>query len=222
MTHLPVVAAVPDHADDISIGVARLIEVGRMCWTRGWSLGTSSNYSTLITRNPQRLLITASGFDKGRLDSKTFVVVDSAGRPVRDDLPKPSAETLLHTVATRQPHIGAVVHTHSVWSTILSDHFFSAGQIEFSGYEMIKGLSGNTTHETTVAIHIFDNTQDIAKLSKEVEPRLRDGDPALRYGFLLRGHGLYTWGRDLEEAVRHLEVIEFLLEVTGRRMMLGT
>jgi methylthioribulose-1-phosphate dehydratase len=37
------------------------------------------------------------------------------------------------------------------------------------------------------------------------------------HAFLLRGHGLYTWGTDVTQAVRHVEILEFLLEVTGRR-----
>ena len=36
------------------------------------------------------------------------------------------------------------------------------------------------------------------------------------WGYLIRRHGLYTWGKDLEEATRHIEVIEFLLECMGR------
>jgi methylthioribulose-1-phosphate dehydratase len=37
------------------------------------------------------------------------------------------------------------------------------------------------------------------------------------HGFLIRSHGLYTWGRDLAEANRQLEILEFLLEVTARK-----
>ena len=40
------------------------------------------------------------------------------------------------------------------------------------------------------------------------------------HGFLLSGHGLYTWGRDLAEARRHIEIFEFLFECVARARML--
>jgi len=85
---------------------------------------------------------------------------------------------------------------------------------------MLKGLSGIKTHETTFNLVIFPNTQDIAALSQEVEARLLDPENPLRHGFLLSGHGLYTWGQDVAEARRHVEVLEFLLEVVLQREQL--
>jgi methylthioribulose-1-phosphate dehydratase len=41
------------------------------------------------------------------------------------------------------------------------------------------------------------------------------------HGFLLAKHGLYTWGRDLAEARRHIEIHEFLFEVVARSRMLA-
>ncbi len=222
MTALPLAASLlPDRADTVVAGIERLSAIGRMCWTRGWSLGTSSNYSTVVGDAPYRLLITASGYDKGRLTPDNFVVVDAQGQAIDPRLPKPSAETLLHTTATNLTEAKAVVHTHSVWSTLLSDALFAEGRIGFSGLEMLKGLAGVTTHQSSVGLAIFDNTQDMPDLARRVGERLIARDPDLRWGFLLRGHGLYTWGATLDEAVRHLEVIEFLLEVLGRQRMLN-
>ncbi len=134
--------------------------------------------------------------------------------------PKSSAETLLHVVAAKQPNVGAVLHTHSIWSTLLSDLYFADGAIEIEGFEMLKGLAGVTTHEHRQRIEIFENTQDIPSLAKEVEARLQDPSRPLTHGYLIRRHGLYTWGKDLEEARRHIEIFEFLLECVARRLML--
>lgn len=199
--------------------VRALQDIGAWCYQRGWSVGTSSNYSLVLSREPLRLLITASGKDKGRLQPGDFVLVDAGGRAVRPDSPTPSAETLLHVVAARELGSGAVLHTHSIWATLLSDLCFPTG-IVWSGYEMLKGLAGVTTHDTTLRLPILDNTQDMPALASTLSEMLRQPDHELRWGFLLRGHGLYTWGRDLAEARRHLEVLEFLLEVTGRRLSL--
>ena len=194
-----------------------VIETGCDFHRRGWSLGTSSNYSVVVARDPLQLLITGSGFDKGRLKPDQFVVVDGQGQRVDPAHPKPSAETLLHTVLARKVGAGAVLHTHSIWGTLLSEAHQATGRLRISGYEMLKGLSGVSTHATEVSIAVVPNTQDIALLAVALERRLTEGDPDLRHGFLMAGHGLYTWGADLAEARRHIEVLEFLMEVVGTR-----
>jgi methylthioribulose-1-phosphate dehydratase len=200
--------------------VDALRQVGAQFWQRGWSLGTSSNYSVVVQRQPLQLLITASGKDKGRLSRHDFVRIGEDGRPVGSGQPAASAETLLHVVAARRDDVGAVLHTHSVWATVLSEHFFPHQGFALAGYEMLKGLAGITTHDTQVWLPIFDNTQDIPDLAQRVAKQLADPARPLRFGYLIRGHGLYTWGRDLDEARRHVEVLEFLLECTGRRLAL--
>jgi methylthioribulose-1-phosphate dehydratase len=215
-------------ADRFDAELRRLQQIGAEFHGRGWSLGTSSNYSAVVNREPLQLLLTASGKDKGRLGDGDFVLVDGSGRNVEADARRPSAETLLHCVLARQPGVGAVLHTHSIWGTVLSDAFFPRGRLAIEGYEMLKGLAGVSTHEYRAEIEIFENTQDIASLASIVESRLDDGERPLgpledterplRHGFLIRRHGLYTWGRDLEEARRHVEVLEFLFEVVGRKL----
>lgn len=201
--------------------VRRLQEIGAEFHGRGWSLGTSSNYSTVVEREPLKLLLTASGKDKGRLGDDDFVLVDESGRNVEPNAPRPSAETLLHCLLAKQPGVGAVLHTHSIWGTVLSDRFHARGRLPLEGYEMLKGLAGVSTHDYRAEIEIFENTQDIAALSRDVQRRLDDAERPLRHGFLIRRHGLYTWGRDLEEARRHVEVLEFLFEVVGRTLAVG-
>ena len=198
-----------------------LRDVGAMFWQRGWSVGTSSNYSVVVSRDPLELLVTASGKDKGRLTRGDFVRIAASGKPVAEGQPKSSAETLLHIVAAGQPDVGAVLHTHSVWSTLLSDLFAGEGGFEIGGYEMLKGLEGVKTHEHTSWIEIFDNTQDIPVLAEQVRERLADASDPLQHGYLICKHGLYTWGRDLDEARRHVEIFEFLFECVARRMILA-
>ncbi|MFN7889140.1 MAG: methylthioribulose 1-phosphate dehydratase [Pirellula sp.] len=200
--------------------IAGLQRAGRQFWTRGWSLGTSSNYSVVVERNPLKLLLTASGKDKGHLQPNDFVLVDGEGKLTTPGQPKSSAETLLHCLAATRHGAGAVLHTHSVWSTILSQHYFPLGGIRIEGFEMLKGLEGITTHESVCWIPIFDNTQDIGELSTRVSSYLDANPDQPCWGYLIRQHGLYTWGKDLDSAVRHMEVIEFLLECLGRKTKL--
>jgi methylthioribulose-1-phosphate dehydratase len=199
--------------------VAALRQCGRAFYDRGWSLGTSSNYSVVIDRQPLELVITASGKDKGRLSADDFVRVDEEGNPVVPGQPAASAETLIHVaLAGRLPHIGCVLHTHSVWGTLLSDLYYDDGGFFIEGYEMLKGLDGVATHEHREWVAIFDNTQDMAKLATQIRSRLEKLDQPLRHGFLIRRHGLYTWGETVEEARHHVEIFEFLFECVGRRL----
>jgi methylthioribulose-1-phosphate dehydratase len=194
--------------------------IGHMLWQRGWSAGTSSNYSVVLGRDPIQLIVTASGKDKGHLQRDDFVLVDGQGQPSFPGQPKSSAETMLHVVLAADPDVGAVLHTHSVWATLLSDYFFEQGHVLIEGYEMLKGLAGIATHETSQRMAIFENTQDIPALAENVRARLEDPTDPIRHGFLIRNHGLYTWGHDLAEARRHIEILEFLFEVLGRKLSL--
>ncbi|MDI1312721.1 methylthioribulose 1-phosphate dehydratase [Prosthecobacter sp.] len=198
-----------------------LIECGRDFHRRGWSLGTSSNYSAVIERGPLTLLMTGSGFDKGRLEADQFVMVDGEAQALDEAFSKPSAEALLHTVLAKHG-AGAVLHTHSVAATVLSEHFVKDGGLRITGYEMLKGLAGVTTHESEAWIEIYPNTQDIAALARVIDARLRDPARPLRHGFLMAGHGLYTWGETTAAARRQVEVLEFLFEVvTQKRLLFG-
>ena len=193
----------------------RLAEIGRAFHARGWVLGTSGNFSAVLEEAPQHLMITASGMDKGRLTPEQFVRIDEAARVI-EGAGKPSDETHLHLALVRKRGARAVLHTHSVWGTLLSDLFGDAGGLRIAGWEMLKGLAGVRTHEHEEWIPILENAQDIPALAQRLETVL-DAHPAM-HAFLLRGHGLYTWGRSLDEANRHIEILEFLLELTGRRL----
>jgi methylthioribulose-1-phosphate dehydratase len=206
---------------DYTSSIQGLIETGQDFHRRGWSLGTSSNYSVVVERDPTRLLLTGSGYDKGRLQDDHFVLIDGEGEALPGSKNKPSAETLLHVVLARSAGAGSILHTHSVEGTLLSEAFLSAGKLVISGYEMLKGLQGITTHDCSVEIEIFPNTQDIAALAKDVEARLIDPIKPLKHGFLIAGHGLYTWGADLASARRHIEVLEFLFKIVTQKRLLN-
>lgn len=192
---------------------AALAEVGSSFYQRGWVFGTSGNLSAVLSDRPLRLAITPTGLDKGALAPDHFLEIDETARVVRGK-GRPSAETGLHLAIVRSRGAGAVLHTHSLWSTVLSDIFSTDGAVALEGFEMLKGLRDVRTHEHREILPIFENCQDIARLAEQVQALLKR-DPAV-HGFLLRRHGLYTWGEDLAEAKRHVEVLEFLLEAMGR------
>ena len=183
-----------------------LVESTRELAQRGWTPATSSNFSMRL--DEKHAAITVSGRDKGRLSEADIMVVDLHGDAVATSQ-KPSAETLLHThLYARYPDIGCVLHTHSVSQTLASRLYAAQGFIRFDGYELIKAFRGQTTHETHFDLPIFPNTQDMTILVTQVEAKLEQGP---LWGYLIDGHGLYAWGRDMMEARRHLEAFDFLI-----------
>ena len=194
----------------------QLVEIGRQSYARGWTFGTSGNFSAVLSREPLRLAITTSGIDKGLLNASQIVQIDETGRVLGGGAGKPSAEARLHVAVARARGVGAgaVLHTHSIWSTVLSDAAADGGVV-IEGYEMLKGLDGVSTHQHREWLPIIENTQDWAIAAAEVEQLLRANPKA--HGFLIRRHGLYTWGRDLAAAKRQMEILEFLFEAMGRK-----
>jgi methylthioribulose-1-phosphate dehydratase len=195
-----------------------LEEIGKNFYSRGWVLGTSGNFSAVISREPLCLAITSTGSDKGKLTLAQFLEIDGAGNVVGGscdgDDRQPSAEAALHLAIVRCTDANAVLHTHSIWSTVLSDMHASEGSIVLEGYEMLKGLEGVKTHQHKEYLPILENSQDMIELAQRVTATLHEHD-GIR-GFLLRGHGFYTWGASLEEAKHNVEILEFLMEVLVR------
>jgi methylthioribulose-1-phosphate dehydratase len=189
-----------------------LIRIGRRFDARGWVLGTSGNFSAVVSRDPLRLVITRSGTHKGELTPGDILEYGD-GHVLRGD-GSASAETALHLEIVAARAVGAVLHTHSIWSTLLSERYAGDGGLAISGYEMLKGLAGVTTHEHREWLPILENDQDMPRLARAVKGVLADHPPC--HGFLLRRHGLYTWGATPAEAARHVEILEFLLESVAR------
>lgn len=193
-----------------------IISVGRKLYQRGWTPATSSNFSARLDQH--YCAVTVSGKDKGNLSLDDVMVVDLAGVPQEDK--KPSAETLLHTqLYARDPAIGAVLHTHSPAATVLS-MTMPGNTLVLRNYELQKAFTGVTTHEGELVIPVFDNTQDIAALAVEVERWFATHGQGVAY--IIRGHGVYTWGKTMADCERHLEALEFLLECELRRMQLAS
>jgi methylthioribulose-1-phosphate dehydratase len=198
----------------LAAAAEQLVAVGRRFDQRGWVLGTSGNLGLVTSRQPLRIAITPSGAFKGELRVEAILEIDEHAAPLDPRGVRPSAEALLHVEIVRARGAGAVLHTHSIWNTIMSDACAEGGGLGIEGYEMLKGLDGVRTHEHREWLPIVENDQDMPRLARAVRDLLAR-HPA-SHGFLIRRHGLYTWGADLPEAIRHVEILEFLLEVLGR------
>jgi len=185
-----------------------IIETGQFLNKSGLCPATSGNIS--VRTSTDEVAITASGKHKGELTSDDILIVDLNGKPIGGSK-KPSAETLLHTVLyANNENIGAVIHTNSLNGTVLTRFFAYQNAFITEGYEIHKAFPGITTHQSEVVIPIFENSQDMVALSKEVTLYLQAHPDT--FGFLIRGHGLYTWGRTMREAKIRVEAFEYLFE----------
>ncbi len=209
----------PESPSPRPAALALLERVARI-HANGWCTGTAGNFSVTIGRDPLRLWITRSGVDKARLSEDDLLLVGPDGLPVdpADRDQRPSAETALHIMLAREAGAAAILHSHSVWNTLLGERFLERGGFRISGYEMLKGIDGVRSHDAEVFVPVVENSQELEKLAESMQRRI-DQHPDLR-GMLIAGHGLYAWGDSLVGACRHLEVFEFLFELAGRRVPL--
>ena len=196
-------------SNQIDTWKAELVDCIHFLHSKGYAPATSSNYSFKLP-NSTEIFISASGIDKGEFSTSDLMRIDLQGQPIKDSR-KSSAETLLHTmIYQNQPEATCILHTHTVYNTVLSTTYRYSRNIRLEGFEVLKGLQGIATHDTFVDLPIFENSQDISTLAKEVEDYWQEHPEML--GFLLVGHGLYTWADSIKAAKRHVEVLEFLLE----------
>lgn len=218
-------ASRPSAATDTAWATAadEIVAAGRRLDRHGWVPATAGNISRRLPDG--RIAITRSGCHKGFLTTRDVIEVDLDGHPtIAGD--RPSAETRLHTDLYRRllPE-GAVIHGHSIAATVLSMHEpgrqptgGSWDAIEFSGYELLKAFEGQDTHQTSLRLPIYDNDQDIDRLAELISPKLDD----CPMGYLIRGHGVYVWGRTMDMALARLEGLEFLLACVLERRKLDT
>jgi len=184
---------------------SELIDAGQQLYRRGMVPATSGNFSARLADD--ELAITVSGRHKGKLRQDDIMKVDSNGNSL--DGRRASAEALLHVhIYKRYPDTRVVLHPHSVNATLLSR--LCDEWLVLQDYELLKAFPGIDSHECSVRVPVFDNDQNIARLAQKVDTCLADMEVA--HGYLIRGHGFYTWGNSIEDAMRHVEAFEFLFE----------
>jgi len=181
-------------------------------YQKGWSPATSTNFSFRNLSPFENIFtISQSGKDKGNFSINDFMLINQKGKAVEGfEQFKPSAETLLHTLLYENSEVNFVLHTHSVYATVLSQKFQKDKKLSLSNYEVLKAFPNIYTHQTTIEIPIFGNSQDMQFLNLEIKAFQKE-KPDM-FAFLLAGHGLYTWGNTLSNAKKYLEALEFLLE----------
>lgn len=212
------------HFFTYSEAVAEIIEAGKFLAQKGWAPASAGNYSARLQNG--NLAITASGYDKGELTPAGIMEIDLYGQPVLGDgaensascpaaecggksfAKKPSAETFLHCqIYQAYADCGAVLHTHSVASTVFSRLRPRLASLVFTDYEFLKLFPAVQSHAECVELPFFENSQDMPALARKVSEVLKENHRA----YLIKSHGIYAWGQNLKEARRIAEAVEFMI-----------
>jgi methylthioribulose-1-phosphate dehydratase len=194
-----------DYSQDFINAATALCEAGRFIDSKGWVPATSGNFSARLSDGT--IAITTSGKHKGHLLIDDIMLIDADARAL--DGKRPSAETGLHTALyQRYPEVNAILHPHSINSILVSRLFGKC--IVLEDYELLKALPDISTHDVRIEIPIFANDQKIPRLAGVIDRYLDEIDDC--YGYIIAGHGFYTWGESVAEALRHLEALDYLFE----------
>jgi methylthioribulose-1-phosphate dehydratase len=193
--------------NDFSQRAHDIIEAGRTLYQMGLVPATSGNFSARLADG--NIAITVSGRHKGKLSEADIMIVDADGKPL--DARQPSAETVLHTQIYRQfPEAGAILHPHSMGAVLLSQRH--PEYVSLTNYELLKAFPGITSHIATLVVPVFANDQNIPRLAAKVQQYLDSEEPI--HGYIIANHGLYTWGRNMADTLRHIEAFEYLFACT--------
>ena len=196
-------------SDDFIQRATELVEAGQVLYQRGLVPATSGNFSARL--DDGTLAVTVSGRHKGKLTVNDIMRVSASGESL--DGRRPSAETLLHVQIYNRTDARSVLHPHSVNATLLSKH--TPGHLMLQDYELLKTFPGIDTHQCSITVPIFNNDQNIARLADQVDTYM-SVESAPVHGYLIKGHGFYTWGDTIESSMRHVEAFEFLFECEMR------
>ena len=185
-----------------------LLRVAQRMATSGLVAGASGNVSMCLERNGDDglLLITPSQLPYDRMTGDDLVVVDFAGDPVEGEL-TPSTETLTHAGVYRaRRDVGAVVHTHSVYASVLA---VTGLDLPLVIDELVVAVGG----AVRVADYGFPGSQELAEKACLA---LED-----RSAVILRNHGLLGVGATPEQALGVCELVERAAQIFVWSSMLG-
>ncbi|MHB1606512.1 MAG: methylthioribulose 1-phosphate dehydratase [Leptospirales bacterium] len=184
-----------------------LLEHAAQFYRHGWVVGTSGNLSIRLPGAGIR--ITSSGRHKGLLVKEDLLTVDEEGRLLDETSSRPSAELSLHLAIYRRiPDARAVYHVHTIESNLVS-LWASDGEIFLPPLEMLKGL-GISGRADRTPLAVFDNNPDVSLIARQVDSFLSLKGKCAVPGFLIHLHGLTVWGNTPEEALKHVELFDYL------------
>ncbi|MFG1706336.1 class II aldolase/adducin family protein [Nonomuraea sp. M3C6] len=179
----------------------QLCEYGRRAAELGLVIGTSGNLSV---RHGDLVAVTPSGVALDRLTPEVCPIVDTEGHLVEGEL-QPSSETPMHLAVYEATDAQAIVHTHSVFGTVVATTMTELPPVHYNAL-----LLGGVVKVAEYA------TYGTPELAANVREALRGKQAAL-----LASHGGVTIGATLEQAFEATRLLEWLCEVYVRGLGVG-
>lgn len=179
----------------------QLCEYGRRSVELGLVIGTSGNLSV---REGDRIAVTPSNVALDRLTPDMCPIVDIDGYLLEGDL-QPSSETPMHLAVYQATNAQAIVHTHSVFGTVVATTMTELPPVHYNAL-----LLGGTVRVADYA------TYGTPELAANVRAAI-----AGKQGALLANHGGVTVGATLEQAFELTRLLEWLCEVYVRGLSIG-
>jgi methylthioribulose-1-phosphate dehydratase len=187
---------------------AEITRLANNLYQKGCFPGGSGSISLVVNRSPFRILITPSSFKK--FEKGDGLLIDQCGVPVRSAGEKISGEVKTHiAIYEKIMDASCVIHPHSLNSLLTADR--SGSEVIFKGFEVLKAF-GIKEKDGSLKIPIIDNTYDKDERARMVTEALLQGSPAV----IIRRHGMFVYGKSMDEARQRTELLEFLMEYNLR------
>jgi L-fuculose-phosphate aldolase len=183
-----------------------IIACGEICYSRHLLTANDGNIS--VRFDGGRVLITPAKLCKGRMEPDDLLIVDLMGKVIDSTKNcEPSSETPMHLEVYKQrPDLRAVIHCHPIFATALT-----VAGLEFPADILPEVML--TLKNVPVTDYATPSSHEDAEV---IRPWIQDHN-----AILLRQHGSLTAGKNLDEALIHLERIEHVAEVIWRASMSG-
>ena len=187
-----------------------ICDLCRHFYKLGWVSGTGGGISIC---QGDKIYMAPSGIQKERVQPEDIFVLDRQG----NILESPEGDYTLSACkplfmnAFRLRNAGAVLHSHSLNAMIVT--LISKETFCITGLEMMKGIEGINIYDL-LEVPIIRNTPYESQLADSM------ADAILKFprsqAVLVRGHGVYVWGRDWKQAKTQAECYDYLFAAAVR------
>ncbi len=183
-----------------------IFTAGDFLYRMGWSPATSGEIS--IRLKEDLIAISAAGREKHLLTERDIISLDLKGEGKHTRLQPPAGAPVHAALYQQDENINAILHFQTVETAVLP-RLIKDDYMLLDGWDMQNTLIEGGDEFADFAMRVFDGNQSPKVLAEQLRTSWQI-EP-LTAGFIVRGAGLYVWGKSMEEAQRRAEALEFLM-----------
>ena len=186
-----------------------VVQAAQQLLRLGLVAATSGNVSMRLEGDEKEgiIAVTPAGTDYGTMTPEDIVVVDYDVDVIEGNT-VPSSESLTHVAVYKaRSDISAVIHTHSIYASVLAVAGVPLPPILD---ELVAYLGG----PVEVAEYGFPSTEDLGEKAIQAMGE--------RNAVFIRNHGVLAAGRDMPDALRACELVERAAQIYIQARALGS